>query len=212
LLEEEIKSLSQALTPPKGSLAILGGAKFETKIPLVEKLLQMYERVLLGGALADDLLKSRGMPVGSSLVSTTPVPKAIASNERLEAPLDVALLDEKTNMGRTTYTADVRIGEKIVDIGPLTIEKWSTEVREAPFVLFNGPLGKYEDGFVEGTEALARALVEGKAHAVVGGGDTEAALSKFPFDTSRIFVSTGGGAMLEFLTHGALPGIAALSK
>jgi 3-phosphoglycerate kinase len=220
--EEEIEQLTPALTPPPHSVAIIGGAKFETKIPLIEKLLKSYKKVMLGGALANDLLKSRGMPVGSSLVSATPVPVVIAENERLLAPKDVALLDEKTDMGRTTYTSDVRMGEKILDIGPQTIEHWSKEVASAEFVLWSGPLGMYEGGFVEGTDGIAHALAHSGASAVVGGGDTIAAIQRFDLNSElsrsnleksgKIFISTGGGAMLEFLTSGTLPGIVALAK
>ncbi len=212
LMEEEVKNLSEALIPPKGATVILGGAKFETKQPLIEKLLTIYDKMLLGGALQSDVLKARGMPVGASLVSSIPVPTAIAGSERLIVAGDIAVVDEKTNMGRTTNTADVRAGEKIVDIGPETIENWSAEIQKASFVLWNGPVGMYENGYLEGTEGLALALTKAQCKAVVGGGDTIAALSKFIFDPKRVFISTGGGAMLQFLVSGTLEGIEALKQ
>ncbi|MBC7836396.1 phosphoglycerate kinase [Acetobacteraceae bacterium] len=212
LLEEEIKNLSEALTPPANSLAIIGGAKFQTKQPLLEKLLTTYGKVFLGGALGNDLLKARGMPVGASLVSPMPVPMSIAGNDRLIIPADIALIDEKTGGRRTTNTADVRAGEKIFDIGPETIKNWSAEISKASFVLWNGPLGVFEKGFAEGTQGLASALAQAPCRAIVGGGDTIAALSKFKFDPKRIFISTGGGAMLEFLANGTLAGIEALKR
>ena len=114
---------------------------------------------------------------------------------------------------RVAHTADVRSDEHIVDIGTLTEVSWSKHITEAEFVLWNGPMGIYEKGFVDGTDALAEALVKSSAKAVIGGGDTAAALAKFTFDPARIFVSTGGGAMLEFLANGGtLPALEVLKK
>ena len=210
LMEKEVEKLSAALTPPAGALAIVGGAKFETKIPLLKKLAGLYSTILLGGALADDLLKSRGSPVGESLVSQVPVPEEIAGNEHIVAPVDLALITADTNAGRSTFINDVRARERIVDIGPQTAELWSKKVSAAPFVLWNGPVGIYEESYTDGTDALAQAIAQGKCQAVIGGGDTGAALKKFTFDESRVFVSTGGGAMLQFLADGTLPGLEVL--
>lgn len=212
LVEEELSYLEAALTPPAHALAVIGGAKFETKRPLLEKLLQTYEKVFLGGALGNDLLKARGMPIGASLVSQAIAPTVLAADERLIAPVDIAVLEENTNVGRSTWTADVRAKESIVDIGPHTAALWAAEISKAPFVLWNGPLGKYEDGFVEGTDAVAAALSKGSAKALIGGGDTMAALTKNSFDPKRIFVSTGGGAMLEYLVNRTLVGLEALKQ
>ena len=197
LLEEEVARLSHALVPPAKSLAIIGGAKFETKQPLLEKLLTVYPNILLGGALANDLLKARGLTIGTSLISDAPVPEDLAGDERILMPDDVRV-DGGVLGVRVAHTADVRADEHIVDIGSLTEASWSKHITEAEFVLWNGPMGIYEKGFVDGTDALAEALVNSSAKAVIGGGDTAAALAKFTFDPERIFVSTGGGAMLEF--------------
>lgn len=207
---EEVENLTAALTPPQGSLALIGGAKFETKQPLLEKLSSIYECVLLGGALANDLLKSRGMPVGMSRVSGLPVPTSLAENMHVCQPLDLVVTVDGN--AREAETADVRQGERIVDIGQKTIEEWSKRLRESPFVLWNGPTGVYEEGFTAATDALAAAIAGSNNRAVIGGGDTLAALQKCTFDPSRIFISTAGGAMLEFLTHGTLPGIEALKQ
>ena len=205
LVEKEVENLTLALTPPAKSLAIIGGAKFETKQPLLEKLLNSYPNVLLGGALANDLLKARGMPVGASFVSDKPVPEDMAGDERILMPDDVRVDGEVV---RDAHTADVRANERIMDIGPLTEVHWAQLVANSEFVLWNGPMGVYEKGFVAGTDALAKALVDSKVKAVIGGGDTAAALAKFTFDPERIFVSTGGGAMLEFLANGgSLPAV-----
>ncbi|HEY5383576.1 MAG TPA: phosphoglycerate kinase [Candidatus Paceibacterota bacterium] len=212
LMEEEIAKLSEALAPAHPSLAIIGGAKFETKIPLLIKLVSMYDHVLLGGALASDMLKARGSAVGSSLVSGVPVPTVLAGDERIEIPIDLTVLDSESNMSRNSQTNDVHAAEKTVDIGSATAALWSKKIKQSQFVLWNGPVGIYEQDFGAGTDALAKAIAEFKGNAVIGGGDTDAALAKVAFDASQVFISTGGGAMLEFLENGTLPGIEALRR
>lgn len=209
LMEKEITALTAALTPPQGSLAIIGGAKFETKLPLIKKLLTTYSEVLLGGALGNDVIKARGLPFGASLVSKQSVPVEVASNERLVAPVD-AVVNTAPGAERETSIADIRADEHIIDVGPATAKFWAEKIAAAPFVVWNGPMGIYEDGYTDGTDTLAEALSKSGARAVVGGGDTVAALQKHAFDTEKVFISTGGGAMLEFLADGTLPGVEAL--
>lgn len=209
LIEEEIQKLTAALTPPPGSIAIIGGAKFETKIPLLTKLLSLYSTILLGGALGNDIIKARGMPFGSSLVSTTPAPMVVAEDEKILMVQDAVLAGGE--YVREGLINDIRKEEKIVDIGPATATAWAKLVSAAPFVLWNGPMGVYEDGFIGGTDTIAQALTTVQS-AVVGGGDTIAAVSKFSFDPKKIFLSTGGGAMLEFLANGTLVGLEPLKK
>lgn len=208
--EEELTRLSEALVPPERSLAIIGGAKFETKEPLIKKLLGHYAEVLLGGALEDDVLRARGWPIGASLVSPQGVSVEIAGEDRVVVATDFIVKDVAADAEREALIADVRAGEAIVDIGSHTAHAWAEKIKQAPFVVWNGPMGVYENGFTEGTEILAAALASSPCRAVVGGGDTEAALAKFTFDVSKVFVSTAGGAMLQFLTDGTLPGIEAL--
>ncbi len=212
LFTEEVEKLSEALTPTGKSLAIIGGAKFETKEPLLIKLLDTYEAVLLGGALADDVLRARGNPVGSSLISGEPIPVSIASNSTLVVPTDVVVVEEGVSAERECTVNDVRATEHIVDIGAATSRAWAEKISQAAFVLWNGPMGVYEQGFEDGTDALVEAISRSTCHAVIGGGDTAAAIAKFPLDPSRVFISTGGGAMLQFLADGTLPAIDALSK
>jgi phosphoglycerate kinase len=211
-LMEEMEHLNEALTPPPGAVAIIGGAKFETKQPLIEKLLPHYARVLLGGALGNDVIKARGLPVGASLVSSTPASLAIASNDKLAVAADAVMEKEANKEARTGLVVDVRADERIVDVGPVTAAAWAQVVEDAPFVLWNGPLGIYEQGYTDASDLLARALAKSQGKAVVGGGDTEAALNKYSFDPMRVYLSTGGGAMLQFLTAGTLPGIEALKN
>lgn len=210
-LMEEIEKLSEALTPPQGALAVVGGAKFETKQPLIEKLIPHYARVLLGGALGNDVIKARGLPVGASLVSSVPANVAIAGNDKLAVAADAVMENENKEV-RTGLVVDVRANERIVDVGPVTAAAWAQMVEDAPFVVWNGPLGIYEEGFVEASDLMAKALAHSSGRAVVGGGDTGAALKKYSFDPLKVFLSTGGGAMLQFLTDGTLPGIEALKK
>lgn len=209
-LMQELAQVSRALTPPKGALALIGGAKFETKLPLIKKLLSLYSEVLLGGALGNDLIKARGLPFGGSLVSETPVPPDVAANERLLIPQDAIFAETSSNAERSGLVVDVRTNEGIIDIGPITSKLWSDKVAQAPFVLWNGPMGIYEQGYRDGTDAIAAALAESHVPAVVGGGDTEAALRKYSFDADKVFVSTGGGAMLQYLADGTLPALEAL--
>ena len=209
LMEEEVNKLSEALTPPQGALAMIGGAKFETKQPLIEKLLSLYGKVVLGGALGNDMVKARGLPFGSSLISDLPVPESIAGNDNLLSPTDAAFIGGEMD-GRTSFISDTRADEKIVDIGPDTAAAWSRQIISASFVLWNGPMGVYEQGFTNGTDTLAQALVTSHVRAIIGGGDTVAAVSKFTFDPARVFVSSGGGAMLEFLAKGTLPALEVL--
>jgi len=211
LMLKEVAELSQALTPPPGSVAIIGGDKFETKEPLLRKFAGLYDKVLVGGALSNDLLRTRGLPIGGSLTSKIPVPVDIATNERIVVPTDAVVRSTEANVERTALVVDTRTDEAMIDIGPQTARAWGAEIAKAPFVVWNGPMGIYEDGYTDGTDVLARAIAEGHCKAVVGGGDTEAALGKLTFDPARVFLSTGGGAMLQFLSEGTLPGLEALA-
>lgn len=219
--EEELKHLYPALTPPAGSIAVIGGAKFETKEPLLAKLVGVYDRVLIGGALANDVLKARGMPIGVSVVSERGIPVALAESEKLFVPSDAVVREAGKNAEREALVNDIRATEQVVDVGPKTIAGWQEEIARAPFVLWNGPVGIYEDGYQDGTDALAEAIAirsnSGQSpqdfHAVIGGGDTLAAFQKSDLKKSdRIFLSTGGGAMLQFLADGTLPGIEVLKN
>ncbi len=205
LVEKEVEMLSRALTPSRPALAIIGGAKFETKEPLISRMLQLYDRVCVGGALVNDFFKACGYNIGTSLTSPVGPDKVLIDNQRLELPNDVVV--EMDGRARSTIPTDVKDNERIADAGPATGRRWAQYIEDASFVLLNGPLGIYEQGFNTETENIAKALVRSKAHAVVGGGDTIAALSKYTFDPERVFLSTGGGAMLQFLADGTLVGL-----
>lgn len=210
-LQTEVAELASALSPKKPALFILGGAKFETKRPLIEKFLDVYEHIFVGGALANDFFKAQGLEVGCSLVSEERVEMAtLLGNKRIMVPIDVVVAN---NDGVRTLKEPHEIGrdESILDAGPKSVEDILEHAKDAAFILWNGPLGNYEHGFNEQTEMLAEGLAKLKVPIVVGGGDTVAAISKLNLFDKFSFVSTGGGAMLEYLEHGTLPGIEALT-
>ncbi len=214
LVEEEVKQLTKALKPKKPSLAIIGGAKFSTKEPVLRRLLANYDRVYVGGALANDLMQASGKPVGASLVSGADPKelKALLADRKLALPLDysVAPAGSTAAQGRLARTDDVKENEAILDNGPESIAFLGERAKGSRTILWNGPLGNYENGFTEGTESLARAIAASGAHSIVGGGDTVAAIEKLKLSERFSFISTGGGAMLDFLAKGTLPGLEVL--
>lgn len=201
----EIEALEGALTPSHPALAIVSGVKFETKMPVMKRLLEIYDNLCVGGALANDFLKVKGYEIGISLTSDGLPSKEFAAHSKLLIPTDVVA--DKGGESRIASADTVHPDERIADIGPETLALWQEKVRGAKFVLWNGPLGIYEKGYRESTERLAQTLAESGVRAVVGGGDTIAALARMNFDPKKVFVSTGGGAMLEFLAKGTLPGL-----
>jgi len=214
LLEEEVTELTKALAPAHPSLAVICGAKFSTKEPVVKKLLQAYDRVFVGGAIANDFLKAEGHPVGASLTSDADPEhlRELLQNPRLLLPLDCIVAPKGAGRaaGHIAGIDDVKENEAILDAGPKTSAMLADIVGKAEAVLWNGPLGEYENGFTDGTEALARAIGASSAYSVVGGGDTVAAIESLHMNDRFSFLSTGGGAMLDFLAKGTLPGITAL--
>ncbi len=209
--EDEVENLSKALSPKKSSLFILGGAKFATKEPLIRKFLNVYDCVFVGGALANDFFKAKGLSVGKSLVAKADHHlKDIVDHPNLVLPKDVIVQNLE---GRVIKKPDsIEEEDSILDAGPETIEEIFSLLKKTSFVLWNGPLGDYEKGFNEHTEQLAEGIVSSGIESIVGGGDTIAALSKLGLLDRLSFVSSAGGAMLSFLLEGTLPGIDALKK
>ena len=208
-MEKEIAHLTRAFDPVHPFLFILGGEKFETKLPLVERFLGVADNIFIGGALANDALKAKGYDVGSSKVSGSDLGiSSIVNRSKISLPLDVVVQDH-VEKGLDAVSA----GDIILDAGPKTCAFLKEKTAEARFVVWNGPLGLYEDGYKEATlevaKMVAAATVRG-AVTLVGGGDTLAAISALGIDDSFTFVSTGGAAMLDFLAKGTLPGIRAL--
>ncbi len=208
-LLDEIKHLSFAFTPPHPFLFILGGAKFETKIPLIKKFARTADTIFISGALMDDFFKAKGYEVGTSLVEKGHFQlPSLLKQKNIILPPDVEVTSGKKK--RFTKPSDVHADESIVDVGPESIKMLSGLVAQSKFILWNGPLGKYEQGFGGGTEALLKIISKSTVKSVIGGGDTVALVSKLKLENKLGFVSTGGGATLEFLAKGTLPGIKAL--
>ncbi len=213
LLQEEVKNLARCFEPEHPFLFILGGAKFETKLPLVERFLKTADTVFLAGALSNDVFKIRGYEVGRS-VSSTDVSKIqpLVTNERLVVPVDVQVELKPNETASEVRDADaVASTEKIVDAGPKSMEMLRQHIQRASFILWNGPLGYYEFGHKETTLQLAKMIAERKVTSVIGGGDTLAAIAELGIAKEFTFVSTAGGAMLDFLAKGSLPGLDALA-
>lgn len=205
----ECEELNKATKPETPALFMLGGAKFDTKLPLVERFLSVYDHVFVGGALAHDFFKAKGYEIGKSIVSTIDISDSILLHHpKILLPVDVIVADEEGS--RVTTPDDVEEGEMILDAGPKTIALLESYIENAKMILWNGPLGNYEVDFEEGTEAVARAVAASAAYSVVGGGDTIAAIESLDLQDKFGFLSTAGGAMLVFLEKGTLPGIEAL--
>lgn len=209
LYMDELTHLQKALTPEQPSLVILGGAKFETKEPLIKKLLDTYDNVFLAGALVNDALKAKGCEVGVSRISNHVPGKDVLSHPRLLFPSDV-LVERQDGQARVRDIRAVLPDEKIVDIGPESFAALMPYIHAAKTILWNGPTGLYEDGYDDWTHVLAEALAGSTAKTIVGGGDTVAAIANAHVLQQFSFVSTAGGAMIEFLLNGTLPGIEAL--
>ncbi|MEY3784575.1 MAG: hypothetical protein RLZZ230_897 [Candidatus Parcubacteria bacterium] len=201
-LLEEITELKKAMTPESPSLFLLGGSKFETKMPLVEKFLKLYDYVFIGGALVNDILKARGLEVGQSMVSDVSLADApFLHDAKMLLPIDV-IVDGPN--GRQVRAIDkVEPEEKILDAGPMTIDMIATYIEKAKTILWNGPFGAYEMGYTQSTEMTARNIAASDAFSVIGGGDTVAAVEKLAINDKFGFVSIGGGAMLTFLENGS---------
>ncbi len=208
---EEYETLTKAFAPDDPSLFILGGAKFDTKEPLVEKYIDIYTRTFIGGALANDFLKAKGYEVGKSLLSSADLStSSLLTRDNLLLPMDV--IASVDSVWRETKSDAVMAHERILDVGPQSISMLEPLISGAKTILWNGPLGNYEEGYGEATERCARLVAESKGYSIVGGGDTVTAIQKLKLQDSFSFISTAGGAMLEFLEKKTLPGIEVICK
>jgi phosphoglycerate kinase len=224
LMEKELRYLGQALEhPERPFVAILGGAKVSDKIEVIENLLKKVDALLIGGAMAYTFFKSRGVPVGKSLVeddrldSARAVTAAAAGRQvRLELPGDhvVTTALEANAPHEVLEVGDEAIGERLgVDIGPATIERYAAIIKGAGTVIWNGPMGVFEiEPFAKGTMAVAEAVAGVPGTTIIGGGDSIAAVHKAGVESRVSHISTGGGASLEFLGGRVLPGVAALTE
>ncbi len=208
--EAEIKNLKIVLEKPAHPfLFILGGAKFETKAPLIKKFLKTADAVFISGALANNFFKSAGYEVGASLVEEKDFGfGAMLTNKKLLLPIDVTTLSGSEHIVKTL--AHVLPNDKIMDIGPESVKLLKPIISDAKLVLWNGPTGVYELGFDKQTKAILKLLANEKAKTIIGGGDTVEMVNELKLEDKFTFVSTGGGATLDYLAKGTLPGIKAL--
>ncbi|MDO9465063.1 MAG: phosphoglycerate kinase [bacterium] len=222
LMEKEIKALSKLTENPERPFTlIMGGAKLADKIPVMERLIDKIDTLLLGGGVAYTFCKAKNWTVGNSLVdeSKIDVAKEIITKMRkaraeLHTPLDHVIVQEISEDAQTIITerGAVPAGWIGVDIGPQAIEEYKTEIGLSKTVFWNGPVGVFEiDKFAKGTIAIAKELAKVDAYTVVGGGDSIAAVNKAGVADKISHISTGGGASLEYLAGIELPGIAALT-
>ena len=211
LMEEEIKSLSKVFNPPRPFLFILGGAKFDTKLPLLKKFLKVADYIFIGGALAHNMLQKKGLQIGKSVISDGVFDIAdLVNSDKVFLPTEVIVQNGEEVLVK--QMENVFTDDKIVDAGEGTLKNIKVLLDKSKFVLWNGPLGYYEGGFDEGTHELAQMISEAKADSLVGGGDTLTAIQKMGVEDGFETISTAGGAMLDYLLDEKLPGIEALEK
>lgn len=211
LVEKELSELQKGLTPESPSVFVLGGAKFETKEALLEAILPRYDTVFIGGALANDFLQAQGLNVGVSLVSVNSEKAgALLSSGKLMFPKDVVVVNAQGV--ETKLVQDVGDDDKIVDVGPQSIKELAEKIHEAKCILWNGPLGLFEDGYTEGTKEIIEHIAGAEGYSLVGGGDTVAVIRELGLEKKMGFLSTGGGAMLDYLVDGKLPAVEALES
>jgi phosphoglycerate kinase len=217
----ELDALGKALDKPaRPLLAIVAGSKVSTKLTLLENLVGKVDQLIVGGGIANTFIAAHGYKVGKSLVENDLVDTAKsidvaakARNAEVPVPVDVVVAPEfKADAPATTKrVADVGDADMILDIGPETAKRYAELIAKAGTVVWNGPVGVFEfDAFGHGTETLARAIADSSAFSIAGGGDTLAAIEKYGVEDKISYISTGGGAFLEFLEGKKLPAVAAL--
>ncbi len=216
LMDKEIEYLSKAVkNPARPCVAILGGAKVSDKIEVIQNLMKVVDRLMIGGAMAYTFLRARGESTGKSLVEEDKIDLArdlmSQAGPKLMLPVDHVVAAEIKAGVETQTVTTVPDGMMGLDIGPKTVDAYSQVIRGAETVIWNGPMGVFETPpFDKGTVALAKAVADSGAISVVGGGDSEKAIKSAGVADKISHISTGGGASLEFLAGIELPGVAAL--
>jgi len=223
LLGKELDALKQATANPvRPMVAIIGGSKVSTKLTILESLTSKVDQLIVGGGIANNFLKAAGYPVGKSLYE----PDLVGEAERLmraakdkggeiPLPVDVVVAKEfaETSPAIIKKVADVADDDMILDVGPETAKLYSEIIEKAGTIVWNGPVGVFEMApFSKGTEELCRAVAASAAFSIAGGGDTLAAIDKFGVEKDVSYLSTGGGAFLEFLEGKVLPAVAVLEE
>jgi len=223
LLVGELEALEKALEKPARPLvAIVAGSKVSTKLTVLESLLQKVDQLIVGGGIANTFLAATGVAVGKSLYEKDMLDTARNLLERARArgaaiplPTDVVVATEfaATAAARVRPVGEVRADELILDIGPQTATHLAQQLHDAGTILWNGPVGVFEfDQFGNGTRTIARAIADSRAFSLAGGGDTLAAIEKYDVEKGISYISTGGGAFLEFVEGKTLPAVAILEQ
>ncbi len=216
LLANELDALGKALdAPEKPLVAIVGGSKVSTKLEVLESLSDVVDQLVVGGGIANTFLAATGHPVGKSLYEEDLIPAAqkIAEKVHIPIPVDVVTAKEFAESAEavTKKVEDVADDDMILDVGPQTAHIVAALMKEAKTIIWNGPVGVFEfDQFGEGTREMALAIADSDAFSIAGGGDTLAAVDKYGITDDVSYISTGGGAFLEFVEGKVLPAVAML--
>jgi len=218
LMAAELDALGKALANPKRPLvAIVGGAKVSTKLTVLAELAKKVDQLVVGGGIANTFLLASGLPIGKSLAEPDLVAEAkkIMAATKVPLPVDVVVAKELSATAKATVkpARDVAADEMILDIGPKSAQALAASLAQAGTIVWNGPVGVFEfDAFAGGTETLARAIAGSEAYSIAGGGETVAAINKFGVADRISYISTAGGAFLEFLEGKKLPAVEALEQ
>ena len=223
LMAAELDALGRALrNPARPLVAIVAGAKVSTKLTILKSLAAKVDQLIVGGGIANTFLAAAGLPIGKSLAELELVGEARAVMEMMKArgaqvplPVDVVTANDLSVLARANRIAatEVRPDDKILDIGPQTAAMLAGIIAKAGTIVWNGPIGVFEyDQFAGGTRTIAQAIADSKAFSIAGGGDTLAAIAKFGITGRISYISTGGGAFLEFLEGKKLPAVAVLEE
>jgi phosphoglycerate kinase len=214
LMAAELEALGRALAKPaKPLVAIVAGSKVSTKLTVLAALARKVDHLIVGGGIANTFLLAAGRPIGKSLAEPDLVAEAkkIMRSAKVPLPVDVMVSASMDGMGKIKDVEAVMADEMILDIGPKTAKAYSGEIAKAGTIVWNGPVGVFEKAqFEQGTRAIALAVAESKGFSIAGGGDTVAAINKFGIADRIDYISTAGGAFLEFLEGKTLPAVAAL--
>jgi phosphoglycerate kinase len=220
LLSAELEALSRALDKPARPLvAIVGGSKVSTKLTVLEALVGIVDKLIVGGGIANTFIAAAGHQVGNSLhePDMLDIASKLAAGDGAEIPLPVDVVVAEAFAAdaeaKVRKVSEVGESELILDIGPETAKQFAAMLAEAGTIIWNGPLGVFEfDAFGEGTRAIAKAIADSSAFSVAGGGDTLAAIDKYGVADRVSYISTGGGAFLEFVEGKKLPAVAILEE
>jgi phosphoglycerate kinase len=218
LLVGELEALSKALAnPARPMVAIVGGSKVSTKLTVLESLSTLVDQLIVGGGIANTFLAAAGNPVGKSLceMGLLEQARALMASTAIPLPSDVVTATEFSEQAAASLKLAAEVGaqDMIFDIGPTSAEAMAAIIKNAKTILWNGPVGVFEfDQFGAGTELLSRAIADSEAFSIAGGGDTLAAIDKYGIADKISYISTGGGAFLEYVEGKVLPAVAMLEQ